>query len=83
MYNVVAVQVVHAFQGLDKEPECLGFCEETFGVLVVEEVAALRVLHHHVNHPFLHQRVPQSDEVRVVHLAVQVNLSFDQFGFSF
>jgi hypothetical protein len=76
--DVALVQVAHAGKGLREELEGLCFGKAGFEVLVREEVAALRVLHHHEETVAVEQRFPETDDLRVVEFAVKAGLSLDQ-----
>lgn len=74
MDDIVVVKVADSLQSLTEESKRFWLSEDCFGVLVIEQVTSLCVLHHHVDFVIFEQRIPEFDEVRMVDLAVELYL---------
>lgn len=79
MNDIIGVHVNDGHEGLREKLESLGLWEDVFAVLVVKEIAHLCVLHDHVNVLSVVERVPYLNDMRVVHLWVQLYLAFYEF----
>ena len=72
------MKIFEGREGLREEYRCLLLLKYLMLVLVVEQVAPLGVLHHHVQLIVLREGVPEFDDVRVVHLRVQPHFPLQQ-----
>lgn len=70
MYDVIPMQVAHSAQCLGEELKRLWLGECVLGVLVVEQVAHLGILHHHVDVIGVIKSVPDLDYVWMVDFRV-------------
>jgi hypothetical protein len=81
VHHVLRVQVGHSRHCLREELESLSLAEGSLRVLVVEKVALLSELHHHVDPVVSRDRLPEFDDVRVIQFGVQLDFAVDQFEF--
>ena len=77
MNYILSVQVLQTLQGLAEKFEGLSLFEHCFGVLIGKQIALFCELHNHINKISIDYSVPEGDNVGMLELGVQSNLSFD------
>ena len=79
MDDIILVHVANPLQSLTKKSKGFRFSEGSFGILMVEEISVLSIVHNHVNAIVFEKSVPQLDNVRMVDSAMNGNLPLKKF----
>ena len=76
------MHIFNSLQGLCEKPEGLRFSKNGFGVLMVEEVAVVGIIHDHIDGVILEKSVPQFDDMWVIDESMDGDFPLKQFHLS-
>ena len=76
MHYIQRVEIVDGSGGLGKKEGGFRLWEELFAVLVKKEVAFLGVFQHNIHVSLFWNCVPEGDDVGMLHVGMQSDLSF-------
>lgn len=79
MDDVLLMQVSNPLKRLREELECLCLSETIFAILVVKEIPEVCIFHDHEYPIAIDEGIPQLDNMWMVQLTMQFDLTLDQF----